>query len=175
MRNQKSRRIVKWVTYILFALLLFCLQFAPQRLGLFADVMFLLPFAVALSCYEQIVPSAVMATICGFFWDYSAQRQFGFHALVLCIICVIAALVMKFYVRPVFVSVSVTVAAAALVYGLADFFFFYSLRDYPAVESLLLSEYLPAFFKTIVFGVGIALVVEKIYNLSPIRAKFDQE
>ncbi|MEE1280014.1 MAG: hypothetical protein UHH95_04175, partial [Oscillospiraceae bacterium] len=103
MINKKSRTTVKWISYVLFALFLFLFQCAPQRLGIFSDVLFLLPFVVALSCYEQIVPSAMTASICGLFWDYSAQRVFGFHALFMCLVCVSASLVMKFYVRPVYV------------------------------------------------------------------------
>lgn len=175
MINKKTRTTVKWISYVLFALLLFLFQCAPQRLGIFSDVLFLLPFAVALSCYEQIVPSALTASICGLFWDYSAQRVFGFHALFMCLVCVAASLVMKFYVRPVYVSVIAVVAASAVVYCLADFFFFYVLRSYEDVGKLFVSEYLPALFKTCIFGAGIAFVTEKIYKLSPARAKFDQQ
>jgi len=175
MRTKKMRTIIKWTSYVLFALFLFCLQTAPERLGLFSDVLFLLPFAVAFACYEEIIPSMIMAAVCGFFWDYSVQRQFGFNALVLCIICVAAALVMKFYIRPVYVSVIVTVAAATLIHCLADFFFFFVLKGYSGVTTLLLSHYIPSFFKTVLFGAGISFVVKKIYDCSPIRAKFDED
>ncbi len=175
MINKKSRTTIKWALYILFALLLFLFQCAPQRLGIFSDVLFLMPFAVTLACYEQIVPSALTASLCGLFWDYSAQRVFGFNALVLCLVCVAASLVMKFYVRPVYISVIVSVAASAVVYCLADFFFFYVLRSYENVGRLFVSEYLPALLKTCIFGAGIAFVTEKIYKLSPARAKFDQQ
>ncbi|MEE1280021.1 MAG: hypothetical protein UHH95_04210, partial [Oscillospiraceae bacterium] len=69
----------------------------------------------------------------------------------------------------------IVVAASAVVYCLADFFFFYVLRSYENVGKLFVSEYLPALFKTCVFGAGIAFVTEKIYKLSPARAKFDQQ
>ena len=101
---KKSRNLIKWLVYTVFALLLFCFQSAPQRFGIFDSVMFLLPFAVALCCYEGIVPSAVVASLCGLFWDYSAQRVFGFHALILCVLCVAVSLVMKYYIRPLLVN-----------------------------------------------------------------------
>lgn len=171
---KKSRNLVKWVVYTVFALLLFCLQSAPQRFGIFESVIFLLPFAVALSCYEGIVPSAVIASLCGLFWDYSAQRVFGFHALILCVVCVAVSLIMKFYVRPVFVSVIVAVCAAAAAYCLADFFFFYVLSGYEGAAAVLTSQYLPSFLKTSVFGIATAFVTEKIYRISPHKAKFDE-
>ncbi len=171
---KKYRNLVKWVVYTLFALLLFCFQCAPVRFGIFEGVVFLLPFAVALSCYEGIVPSAIVASLCGLFWDYSAQRVFGFHALILCVICVVVSLVMKFYVRPVFISVIVAVAVAVMVYCLADFFFFYVLRGYEGASAVFTSHYLPTFLKTSLFGIVIAFLTEKIYKISPHKAKFDE-
>ena len=171
---KKSRKAVKWIVYILFALLLFCFQCAPQRLGIFDSVMFMLPFAVAFSCYEGIVSSAVVATICGLFWDYSAQKIFGFHALWLCLICVAVSLIMKFYVRPVFISVIVAVCVSAVVYCLADFFFFYLLGGYEGAGAVFTSQYLPSMFKTALFGIATAFLTEKIYKISPTKAKFDQ-
>jgi cell shape-determining protein MreD len=172
-RVKKSYTALKWIAYILFALFLFCLQSTPSRLGIFSDVLFLLPFAVALASYEQIIPAAIASSVCGLFWDYSAQRVFGFHALIMCVLCVAVSLVMKFYIRPVYISVVVAVAVSVMVYCLADFFFFYVLRSYENVGILFVSEYLPAFLKTSVFGAGIVYLTEKIYRLSPIKAKFD--
>lgn len=171
---KKSRKAVKWVAYTLFALLLFCFQCAPQRFGIFDSVIFLLPFAVALSCYEGIMPSCVVASLCGLFWDYSAQRVFGFHALILCVICAIVSLVMKFYVRPVFVSVIVAIAVSTVVYCLADLFFFYVLKGYEGAAAVFTSHYLPSFLKTSIFGILVAFAVEKIYKISPAKAKFDE-
>lgn len=171
---KKSRKAVKWVVYTLFALLLFCFQSAPQRFGILEGVVFLLPFAVAISCYEGIVPSAVVASLCGLFWDYSAQRVFGFHALILCVICVAVSLVMKFYVRPVFLSVIVAIAVSTVVYCLADFFFFYVLRGYEGAAAVFVSHYLPSLIKTSIFGAATAFITEKIYKISPAKAKFDE-
>lgn len=171
---KKSRKAVKWVLYTLFALLLFCFQCAPQRFGIFDSVVFLLPFAVALSCYEGILPSCIVASICGLFWDYSAQRVFGFHALVLCVVCLAASLIMKFYVRPVFISVIVAASVSALAYCLADFFFFYLLRGYENSLAMFTSHYIPAFLKTTIFGIATAFVTEKIYKIAPAKAKFDE-
>ena len=171
---KRSRNLLKWVVYALFALLLFCLQSTGQKFGIFENVLFLLPFAVAVSCYESIVPCAVVASLCGLFWDYSAQRVFGFHALILCIICVAVSLFMKFYIRPVYVSVIVSIAVAVMVYCLADFFFFYVLRGYEGAFAVFVSHYLKVFFKTSIFGIVIAFVTEKIYRISPIKAKFDE-
>lgn len=173
MRTKKMRKILKWTSYVLFALLLFCLQTAPEKLGIFSNVLFLLPFAVAFSCYEEIIPGAVMAAVCGFFWDYSVQRLFGFNALVLCVFCVVASLAMKYFVRPVFVSVAVTVVFASIVYLTIDFFFFFVLKGYSGLGALLQSFYLPSLFKTVIIGLGICFVVKKIYELSPIKANFD--
>lgn len=171
---KRYRATIKWALYIAFALLLFLLQCAPQRLGIFSNVLFLMPFAIAVSCYEKIIPSTVVAVFCGFLWDYSAQRIFGFHALIMCLICVATSLLMKYYVRPVYVSAAVTMSASVLLYSLVDFFFFFVLRSYENIGSLFALEYLPTFFKTSLFGLGILFITEKIYKISPQRAKFDE-
>ncbi len=173
MRTKKIAKFIKWTAYVLLALVLFCFQNAPVRIGLFENILFLLPFAVAFACYEEIVPSLVVSVICGLFWDYSAQREFGFCALTLCICCIVANLVMKYFVRPVFVSVFACACAAALVFVVLDFFFFFVLKGYEGVGALFMENCVERFFKTAVFSAAMAFVVKKIYDLSPNRAKFD--
>jgi len=82
---------------------------------------------------------------------------------------------MKFFVRPIFVSVAISVCACALIYCILDFFFFFVLRDIENTGAILLDVHLPLFIKTCIFGVGIAFLTEKIYKISPIRAKFDAD
>ena len=173
MRTKKMSKALKWALYVLLALLLFCFQNAPVKIGLFQNVLFMLPFAVAFACFEGMVPSLVMSVVCGLFWDYSAQREFGFCALALCIICVAVNLVMKYFARPVFVSVFASACAAALVFILADFFFFFVLKGYENVGALFLKACVERFFKTAVFSALTCFVVKKIYDISPNRAKFD--
>lgn len=173
MRTKKMAKFFKWALYVLLALVLFCFQNAPVRIGLFQNILFLLPFAVAFSCYEGMIPSLVMSTVCGLFWDYSAQREFGFCALVLCIICVSVNLVMKFFARPVFVSAFACACAAALVFVVLDFFFFFVLKGYENVGALFIKACVDRFFKTAVFSAAMVFVVKKIYDISPNRAKFD--
>ncbi|MBE6788725.1 MAG: hypothetical protein E7539_03570 [Ruminococcaceae bacterium] len=173
MRGKKMRAFLKWTSYVLFALVLFCFQSAPERLGLFSDVIFLLPFVIAFACYEEMIPSVIMASVCGLFFDYSVQRIFGYNALVLCILCFFVSFAMKYFIRPVFLGVVVSIFAASFVYCIVDFFFFFVLKGYEEVGTLILSNYLPLFLKTGIFGILIAFVVKKIYDLSPLRAKFD--
>ncbi len=173
MRTKKMSKALKWALFILLALLLFCFQNAPVRIGLCENVLFILPFAVAFACYEGLVPSLAMSVVCGLFWDYSAQREFGFCALALCIICVSANLVMKYFARPIYVSCLVCCCAAALVFVLCDYFFFFVLKGYENVAALFFENCVERFFKTAVFSAIMAYAVKKIYDISPNRAKFD--
>ncbi len=175
MKNKKLRAALKWVLYSLLTFVLLCFQAAPQRLGIFSDVLFLLPISVAIACYEKVVPAAIAALFCGLFSDYSAQRIFGYHALLLCVICVLVSVIMKFYVRPIYLSVVVIVCASAAVYCLVDFFFFYLLPSYENVGIIFLTQYIPAFIKTAVFSLLAVFAVEKIYNINPNKASFDIE
>lgn len=173
MRTKKMRSVLKWTSYVLFALVLFCFQIAPTKIALFAQVAYLLPFLIAFACREEIIPSVLFATICGLFIDYSMQRQFGYNAIILSILCVAVWVCMRFFVRPIFVSIIISVAASALIYCLLDFFFFFVITDIDSASSVFFNVHLPVFLKTSIFGAGIAYVTDKIYNLSPIRARFD--
>ena len=173
MRTKKMSKALKWALYVLLALLLFCFQNAPVKIGLCQNVLFILPFAVAFACYEGLVPSLAVSVVFGLFWDYSAQREFGFCALMLCIFCVSANLVMKYFARPIFVSTLACTCVAALVFVLADFFFFFVLRGYENVSALFLGAVVERFFKTAVFSAVMVYLVKKIYDISPNRAKFD--
>ena len=173
MNTKKSKKTLKWLLYVLFAVVLFCLQNAPVKLAVFSSVAFLLPFAIAFASFEGVSASMINAILCGFFWDYSAQREFGFHALILCVLCVVVTLAMKFFVRPVFLGVFASVVIATVFYFIADYFFFFFLKGYEDVSRLFFSVYIPSIFKTVIFGAGICLVVKKIYDLSPNKAEFD--
>lgn len=173
MSVKKSHTFFKWVLYVLLGLLVFCMQSAPIRLGIFEDVIYILPFVVAVACFEGLGASVSLGVTLGFIWDYIAQRQFGFHALLLCVLCTAVFLAMKFYVRPVYLSVVVAIGVCTLVYLIFDFFFFFVLRGYESLGALLLSQYLPSLLKTTLFGAAISFVIMKIYSLSPIKARFD--
>lgn len=172
-KNKKTRAMLKWLFYVVLAVLLFCFQVSPTRIPLFSDIIYLLPFVVAISCFESITTSVTFGVICGFLWDYSTQRHFGFHALLLLVLCTVVFLVMKLYVRPVFLSVTAAIVASILVYCIVDFFFFFVLKGYDSLFSLFVSQYVPIFLKSSVLGALLGFVVMKIYKLSPIKARFD--
>ncbi len=173
MKNKKTRAILKWCLYVVLAVLLFCFQVSPTKLALFSDIVYLLPFVVAISCFESIATSVSFAVVCGFVWDYCSQRLFGFHALLLLVLCTVVFLIMKLYVRPVFVSVTAAIVASVFVYCLVDFFFFFVLRGYDSLFGLFTAQYIPIFIKSSLFGTLISFVVMKIYKLNPIKARFD--
>lgn len=175
MRTKKMRKVLKWTSYVLFALVLFCFEIAPVKIPLFEQVVYLLPFVIAFACREEIIPTALFAAVCGLFIDYSMQRQFGYNAIILCVLSVVVWVCMRFFVRPIFISIVISVAASTLVYCLLDFFFFFVITDIEKASSVLFSVHFPVFLKTSLFGAGIAYVNDKIYSLSPIRAKFDAD
>lgn len=173
MKNKKTRAILKWCLYILLSLSLFCFQVSPTKVGLFADIVYLIPFVIAISCFESLGTSVSFGVVCGFVWDYSSQRQFGFHALLLLCLCTVTFLIMKLYVRPVFLSVTAAIVASVFIYCLLDFFFFFVLKGYDSLFSLFTSQYIPIFIKTSLLGMLISFAVMKIYKLNPIKARFD--
>lgn len=174
MKN-KTRRSVKWALYLLFAVILLCFQCAPQKTPLFEGTLFLLPLAVSIACFEKLVPVAVMGAACGFLWDYSARCLFGFHALVLCVLCVAVSLVLQFLLRSVVWNHLLCIAVGTALYELVFFFFFRLLPGSGELWKMLYSHCLPVFFKTILFGAAIYFVVRKIYRISPSAEAFGQD
>ncbi len=173
MNKAKNKPTVKWLLYIVCVLILFLFQCAPTRIALFADVLFVLPFVISFSCFEKLSSVVTMAVVCGIFWDFTAQRLFGFHAIVLCILAVASHLAMKFYLRPSFASAAIVTVVSVAIYCLLDFFLFYVIRDYSSLWSLFFARYLPEILKTVIFGTAICALVMKIYNTSPNKARFD--
>ena len=173
MNKKKQIGFLKWPMYILFALLLFCIQYSPTKLGIFDGAMLILPFIVTLCCFEEIIPSVITCACFGFLWDYSGGHLFGFRAFMLCIIGLCVCLAIKLYVRPVFVSVMAAVAIATIVYIIAEFFFFYVIKGYSSLFSLFVNNYIWAFFKTVLWGTLISYLTMKIYKLKPQKSLVD--
>lgn len=172
MNSKKKLSLIKWPLYVLFALLLFCIQYAPVKLGVFEGAVLLLPFVVALSSFEDIIPSVLTGAISGLLLDYSSGHLFGFRALVFGIIALAVCLAIKLYVRPAFVSVIVCIAISAAIFVVSEFFFFYVIKGYESALAVFTSVYIWSFFKTIIFGIPISYVTMQIYKLNPQKTSF---
>lgn len=173
MNIKKRIGLIKWPLYILFALLLFCIQYAPVKLGIFEGAILLIPFLVAISCFEEIIPSVVTCTIFGLLLDYSSGHLFGFRALVLSILGLCVCIAVKLYVRPAAVSVFLCLVVSSALYIITEFFFFYVINGYTSLASIFVNTYFWAFIKTVLFGIPISYITMKIYKLNPKKASFD--
>lgn len=173
MNSKKKLGLIKWPLYVLFALLLFCIQYAPEKLGIFEGAILLLPFIVALSCFEEIIGSVITGVMFGFLLDYSSGHLFGFRALVLGIIALCVCLAIKLYVRPAFISIMVCIVISAAAFVLLEFFFFYVIKGYLSAFSVFANVYIWSFFKTVIFGIPISYVTMQIYRLKPKKSSFD--
>jgi len=173
MNNKKKLSLLKWPLYSLFALLLFCIQYAPVKLGIFDGAILLLPFIVALSCFEEIIGSVLTGVIFGFLLDYSSGQLFGFRALVLGIIALCVCLSIKLYVRPAFISIMICIVISIAAFILLEFFFFHVIKGYSSAFSVFANLYIWSFFKTVIFGIPISYVTMQIYRLKPKKTSFD--
>ena len=173
MNSKKKLGIIKWPLYVLFALLLFCIQYAPIKLGVFKGAILLLPFVVALSCFEEIIPSVLTGVMSGFLLDYSSGHLFGFRALVLGLIALCVCLAIKLYVRPEFISIMVCIVVSSAVFIIIEFFFYYVIKGYLSAFSVFVNVYIWSFFKTVIFGIPISYVTTQIYKLKPKKSSFD--
>ena len=173
MALKKYKNLIKWSLYVALAVLLFCFQTAPTKLSVLSDIQFLIPVVIVVASFEKIVPSAVFALFCGLLWDYSVQRQFGYNALILMLVAVAASLVMKLYIMPMPLSVCSLVLIASLVHTILDFFFFFVLTGLSGAFSIFIRQSISAVIATSVFGIAVYFLIYLIYNISPIKAKFD--
>jgi cell shape-determining protein MreD len=108
-----------------------------------------------------------MAACCGFLWDYGATGIFGVRALLLSVFALAISIIVKFYVMPVFLSVTVAHASATVIYLLLEFLLMYAVRDYGSLDIILIEHYLPALIKTVLAGILISYITMKIYKLKP--------
>lgn len=162
-RREKLVSAIKWITYSLLLLLAYTLQTIPGMLEFFgAKPVWILPVALSVCMFEGVMGSAVLCTVTGLLWDISSDKLFGFNAVILIIMGTIIALLCIYYLRTKLINAVFFVAVTAVLQGLLDYLFYYSLWGYDNPIIILTSHILPTAVYTVLVSPLVFFLVKKI-------------
>ena len=144
-RRKRSRsQLLKWGCYVLALFVCAALQTTP---GLFqlgqAKPLLVLPLCLAVAVFEGEFAGALLGTVGGLLWDYTAGRTVGMLALELLLLCFAVSAVMQLYFKNSAANFALIAFAAALLVLTLDWLFFYYMPGYSGAASRWLWFVLP--------------------------------
>lgn len=169
MDKEKRRPIIKWGIYYLLLLILFVMQTTPKFLEFFSfKPIFILPICICVCMFEDVLPSAIFCIITGLLWDLSANKLFGFNAIILMACGIFISLLCIYYLHTKLTNSILFAAVVLIVQGLLDYLFYYLIWNYNSTHLILLKHILPNAVFTIIIGVPIYYIilnVSKRFNI----------
>jgi len=162
--NRKSKKAifmdtVRWVCYCLL-LLFFYSMYTNPSFSFSAGLM--IPLAVAVSFFEDELPAGIFAIFCGFFYDLSSSRLFGFTSFWLLIFCVAVTLLRIYVFKQNLFNYLWQNAVICLLIGFLDYIFFHWLFEGSGAKIALYNYILPAMALCIVFSSIIYFIIRKL-------------
>lgn len=154
--NQSKLQKLKWIVYTLLLLILYILQTTPllfQVLGI--KPVLLVPFVVCIALFESEAAAATYGILAGMLWDISANKVFGFRAILLMCCCISVALLVMYLMRNNLGNAVFFVFMVMTVIELLDFLFFYLIWNYDHNSIILLSYKLPIVIYTVIVTIPV--------------------
>ncbi len=170
MMNLKHRNQLKWVIFYGMILILYVIQTTPALLS-FGGIkpMLLIPFAVAVACFEQPLQSGIFGMICGLFTDAASGYLLGFNAIIMLICCVLISLIHTNYLKSRLLDSLISCLVVLLIQRSLDYFFYYAIWGLDPEGYLLLHRFLP----TAVFSLSIIIPMHYAVKLLVNKMKQD--
>lgn len=163
MKKERKLSILKWILYYLLLILFFSLQTAPYAFEFFSiKPVFILPLAVIISMFEDIMPSSIFSVITGLLLDISSGTLFGFNGVLLLVICVFTNLFFVFFLHQKLLNELIFTTVSVFFQSGLNFFFCYILWEYENTGFIFLRYTLPTTVYTIAVSVPIYLIIKKI-------------
>lgn len=147
-RLQKIRRNAakRWAAYII--MLFICTVLINLNTGV--RPIYFIPLCICISMNEGEYTSAILGGICGLLIDEAYGRTFfGFSSIIMIGICVGSTLFFRHYLFKNGINVIVMTAAAAFVYQLMDYFFYYAMWNYDGAGYVFSSICIPCILYTV--------------------------
>lgn len=150
----RHKNISSLLLYGVAALLVLLLQNAPSFFPVIwhARPLPLVSFVVCVAVLEGAKAGAIIGAIAGVLWGLYAFRVFGFDALLLMLIGLIAGLLVEWLLRANFLSAVLLCAASVLTYVLIEWLCSYIVFYKPTAFAVLFQAYLPNCLYTIVLS-----------------------
>lgn len=166
------RKTAKYLIYVFAVFLLYILQSVPGFLKVFGiKPVFIIPFCVALSVYDEDRRAGVVYVFGGLLADLSCGRVAGYITIMLLICCVICVIAVKFLVKPSNRNVFMLSFAVMVVIFSMDFLFTYIMRGYKNFAVFYLKNILLFSLYSSVFAIPFYVLIGKISNLKFLRTE----
>jgi len=125
-------KYLKWTLYTVILLFMFFLQFTKGMLPQFFGTrpVLLIAFVVCLAMYEGDTYGGAFGLITGLLWDFSANRVFGYNAILLMAIGIVVGLIATYLMQNNIFSALILCGAAIFLVETSDWFFYYVLWGY---------------------------------------------
>lgn len=165
MEYEKLRPYLKWCSYYFVLIILYALQTTPRLFQVFGiKPVFILAFAVAISMFEEVMPSAIFCVVTGLLWDISSDKLLGFNAIIFLICGVLISLICIYYLHTKIANAVLFCSAVALIQGLLDYLLYYAAWNHSHSYIILVNNILPTALYTVISMVPIYFLTKWISN-----------
>ncbi len=159
-RGERGRRLARQLIYI--ALVLFF--YVIMRAGIFGawQPVFIIPLATAAAMYRDELSACLFALLCGYMIDIAYGFVFGFSAVWLMTVCVLAALLVRNLIRVNIVNFMIITTAAILLEFFMDYLFNVLIWNVPRGDVILTASVIPTAAATAVMSPAVYLLVSSL-------------
>lgn len=138
---------VKWLVYVFTALL--CAALSTSGSSTHSRAIVVLPLCLAISVFEEEIPSAAMGGFCGLLADIAGGQLLGFTAVFLCLFCGLISALFRQFLRKNILNYLFLTVFVLLIYLYIYYFFYYRIWDFEGYETVLRSRLIPGTVKTV--------------------------
>ena len=159
-RAEKRDRIIKWGIFILLMLLFYTLM----RVGIFNrwQPMFIIPLIVAVAMFESEIAACVFSLFGGYMIDIACGYLFGFSAVWLMTVGVLASLLVRNLIRVNLVNFMIIDAAAVIAEFSMDYLFNVFIWNIEHSEVIVKVTILPSAISTLIVSPAVYYLVRTV-------------
>ena len=141
----KRFRVLRYIAYTIEIIVFFVIQQTPGLIPSFYGILptLLIPIACSIAMFEGPICALLYGVFSGLLLDYGANCIFGFHALILGLICFIISFLIQDVFHNNFLTGLIMIVSAILVVTFLQWLFLYILKGYDSIGYVLYRHYLP--------------------------------
>lgn len=146
----RLRIALKWTVYVVFTFIIFAFSTSgnPDK----SKALVLIPFCLAVSCFEAEIPSTALGALGGILTDIASGQLIGFCGFYLALICGLSSAMFRQFLRKNIINYFLAVLLTCSIYLYISYFFFYRIWDFEGHELVMKARLLPSYFKTLVWS-----------------------
>mgnify|MGYP004535712439 CR=1 FL=1 len=150
----KYFRVLRYIAYVIELLVVFILQQTPGLMPTIYGILptLLLPAVFAVAIFERPVCALFYGVFTGFLLDYGSGSVFGFHALILGLICFLISFLVQDLFHNNFLTAMIMLTIASVLVLLLQWLFLYLPGGVDSAVYALYRHYLPRIAYTVVWS-----------------------